>query len=83
MPYAEVSRTRAATLALRMTFLLGKHAMLGHEPPMSARSITTDRPSLLRQLPRDVLAGLTASKKVDSQYLPFIPIHLANACRNF
>ena len=33
--------TRSATLALRITFLLGRQAMLGHEPPISARSTTT------------------------------------------
>lgn len=41
IPYAAASLTRAATLALQITFLLGRHAMFGHEPPITARSTTT------------------------------------------
>src|SRR6187401_1205707 len=40
-PYDEARPIRSATLALRMTFLLGRQAMFGHDPPTSARSITT------------------------------------------
>lgn len=40
-PYAAPRLARSATFALRITFLLGRHAMFGHEPPIRARSITT------------------------------------------
>jgi hypothetical protein len=42
-------------LALWMTFLLGRQAMLGHEPPISPRSITAVRRPA-RQIPGDELA---------------------------
>src|SRR6188508_2214881 len=40
-PYDEARPIRSATLALRITFLLGRQAMFGQDPPTSARSITT------------------------------------------
>src|SRR5882757_5117447 len=42
-PYLAARRTESATLLLLITFLLGRHAMLGHEPPIRARSTTTVR----------------------------------------
>src|SRR5205809_6215984 len=40
MPNSLLRRTYDATLALWMMFLLGKHAMFGHDPPMYLRSTT-------------------------------------------
>src|SRR5690554_1045102 len=42
-----------------MMFLLGRHAMLGHEPPINPRSITTTR--------------RPCSAKVHAMYLPASP----------
>jgi hypothetical protein len=35
--------TKSATLALQISFLLGRQLVLGHEPPISLRSITAVR----------------------------------------
>src|ERR1700674_4687284 len=43
MPNSLLRRKYDATLALWMMFLLGKHAMFGHDPPMYLRSITATR----------------------------------------
>src|SRR5215469_12142251 len=43
MPNSLLRRKYDATLALWMMFLLGKHAMLGHDPPMYLRSTTATR----------------------------------------
>src|SRR5580692_6359350 len=40
MPNSELRRKYDATFALCTMFLLGKHAMFGHDPPMYLRSIT-------------------------------------------
>src|ERR1700677_1398374 len=40
MPNSLLRRKYDATLALWMTFLLGKHAMFGHDPPIYLRSTT-------------------------------------------
>src|SRR5438132_3091560 len=40
MPNSLLRRKYDATFALWMMFLLGKHAMFGHEPPMYLRSTT-------------------------------------------
>src|SRR5258708_26140639 len=42
-PNVAAWRTKSTTLALWITFLLGRQAMLGHEPPISARSTTATR----------------------------------------
>ena len=52
-PYDAARLTRSATLALRITFLLGRQAMFGHDPPIKARSITTTgRPCCARSQAR-------------------------------
>src|ERR1700757_577620 len=43
MPNSRLRRTYDATCALWMMFLLGKHAMFGHDPPMYLRSQTQTR----------------------------------------
>src|SRR6266478_8744611 len=43
MPNSLLRRKYDATLALWMMFLLGRHAMFGHEPPTYLRSTTTTR----------------------------------------
>src|ERR1700761_6682801 len=43
MPNSLPRRKYDATLALWMMFLLGKHAMFGHDPPMYLRSTTATR----------------------------------------
>src|SRR4030088_2224807 len=43
MPNSLLRRKYDATFALWMTFLLGKHAMFGHDPPMYLRSTTATR----------------------------------------
>src|SRR5580693_4013661 len=49
MPNSLLRRKYDATFALWMMFLLGKHAMFGHEPPIYLRSTTTTRfPSLAK-----------------------------------
>src|ERR1700693_3301229 len=40
MPNSLLRRKYDATLALWMMFLLGRHAMFGHDPPMYLRSTT-------------------------------------------
>src|SRR5580658_10573575 len=40
MPNSLLRRKYDATFALWMMFLLGKHAMFGHEPPIHLRSMT-------------------------------------------
>src|SRR5579862_459115 len=40
MPNSLLRRKYDATFALWMMFLLGKHAMFGHDPPMYLRSTT-------------------------------------------
>src|SRR6478609_8174176 len=42
-PYSAAWRTRYATLALEISFLLGMQAMLGQEPPIHLRSTTAVR----------------------------------------
>src|ERR1700688_3505207 len=49
MPNSLLRRKYDATFALWMMFLLGKHAMFGHDPPMYLRSTTaTCFPSLAK-----------------------------------
>src|SRR5579862_7020687 len=43
MPNSLLRRKYDATFALCMMFLLGKHAMFGHDPPMYLRSTTATR----------------------------------------
>src|ERR1700722_19372142 len=43
MPNSSLLRRYDATLALWIMFLLGKHAMFGHDPPIYLRSITATR----------------------------------------
>src|SRR5215472_18241320 len=43
MPNSLLRRKYDATLALWMMFLLGRHAMLGRDPPMYLRSTTATR----------------------------------------
>src|SRR5580704_8508903 len=43
MPNSMLREKNEATLALWMMFLLGRHAMFGHEPPTHLRSTTTAR----------------------------------------
>src|SRR6266850_8035978 len=43
MPNSLLRRKYDATFALWMMFLLGKHAMFGHDPPMYSRSTTATR----------------------------------------
>jgi hypothetical protein len=43
IPYSTPCRANQFAFALRITFLLGKHAMLGHDPPMYFSSTTTVR----------------------------------------
>src|ERR1700736_227846 len=43
MPNSSLRRKYEATFALWMMFLLGKHAMFGHDPPMYLRSTTATR----------------------------------------
>src|SRR6266542_1303255 len=43
MPNSLLRRKYDATFALWMMFLLGKHAMFGHDPPMYLRSMTATR----------------------------------------
>src|SRR6202022_2830728 len=43
MPNSLLRRKYDATFALWMMFLLGKHAMFGHDPPMYLRSTTATR----------------------------------------
>ena len=61
-PYDAARLTRSATLALRITFLLGRQAMFGHEPPIKRALDHDDGAALLRQLPCDVLARLTSAQ---------------------
>src|SRR5437016_2393272 len=42
-PYSAPCRANQFAFALRITFLLGKQAMLGHDPPMYFRSTTAVR----------------------------------------
>ena len=47
IPPRSAPRKYVAIFALSMMFLLGKHAMFGHDPPMNFRSTTATRfPSL-------------------------------------
>src|SRR5882724_5062749 len=43
MPNSLLRRKYDATFALWMMFLLGKHAMFGHDPPIYLRSMTATR----------------------------------------
>src|SRR5882724_12967844 len=43
MPNSLLRRKYDATFALWMMFLLGKHAMFGHDPPIYLRSTTATR----------------------------------------
>src|SRR5580693_5662672 len=43
MPNSSLRRKYDATFALWMMFLLGRHAMFGHDPPMYLRSTTATR----------------------------------------
>src|SRR5260370_42279920 len=43
MPNSLLRRKYDATFALWMMFLLGRHAMFGHDPPMYLRSMTATR----------------------------------------
>src|ERR1700740_1551992 len=43
MPNSSLRRKYDATFALWMMFLLGKHAMFGHDPPRYLRSTTATR----------------------------------------
>ena len=43
MPNSLLRRKYDATFALWIMFLLGKHAMFGHDPPMYLRSTTATR----------------------------------------
>src|ERR1700754_882711 len=43
VPKSAARRAMCATLALEISFLLGRHAMLGHEPPTQRRSTTATR----------------------------------------
>src|SRR5262249_17297346 len=43
MPNSLLRRKYDATFALWMMFLLGRHAIFGHDPPMYLRSITATR----------------------------------------
>src|SRR5262245_4520124 len=43
MPNCAAWRIRCATLALQISFLLGRQAMLGQEPPIHLRSTTAVR----------------------------------------
>src|SRR5215472_17820009 len=43
VPNCAACRVRYATLALQISFLLGRHAMLGQEPPIQRRSTTAVR----------------------------------------
>ena len=61
-PYDAARLTRSATLALRITFLLGRQAMFGHEPPIKRALDHDDGPALLGQVPCDVLARLAAAE---------------------
>ena len=45
-PYSAAWRTRWATRALQISFLLGMQAMLGQEPPIHLRSTTAVVPRL-------------------------------------
>src|SRR6516164_336324 len=46
-PYSAAWRTRCATRALEISFLLGMQAMLGQEPPIHLRSTTAVRRPVL------------------------------------
>ena len=61
-PYDAARLIRSATLALRITFLLGRQAMFGHDPPIKRPLDHDDGPALLRQVPGDVLARLTSAE---------------------
>ena len=50
MPNSSPRRKNDATLALWRIFLLGRQAMLGHDPPMYLRSITATRCPLLAKV---------------------------------
>src|SRR5579863_9545698 len=43
IPYSRLFRKYDATLALWMMFLLGRHAMFGHDPPIYLRSMVATR----------------------------------------
>jgi enoyl-CoA hydratase/carnithine racemase len=43
VPKASACRTTSATLALKISFLLGRQLMLGHDPPIQRRSTTAVR----------------------------------------
>src|SRR5580704_6373958 len=43
MPNSLLRRKYDATFAVWMMFLLGKHAMFGHDPPIYLRSMTATR----------------------------------------
>src|SRR5258706_11193838 len=60
IPNSSLRRKYEATLALWMTFLLGRQAMLGHEPPTYFRSMTA------------VFIPFLAS--VQAMYLPASPL---------
>src|SRR5262245_29296811 len=68
VPYSTAWRTRYATFALQISFLLGRQLMLGQEPPIYRRSTTAvRRPD--RHLPSQELATLAAAE--DQDFKPF------------
>src|ERR1700728_3663790 len=62
MPNSLLRRKYDATFALWMMFLLGKHAMLGHEPPMYLRSDDRDVLSFASKSPRSDGRARTTSE---------------------
>src|SRR5208337_4208748 len=66
IPNSSLLRKKLATFALRMMFLLGRHAIFGHDPPTYLRSISAVRfPDPARcqamYLPASPLPSTTAS----------------------
>src|SRR5208283_272740 len=78
VPNRSAWRTKSATFALQISFLLGRQFVFGQEPPMSLRSTTATRcPALAmcqaRYLPPSPLPRTSKSKRSGSAIVaPFL-----------
>src|ERR1700747_1668924 len=71
-------RARWATFALQISFLLGRQAMLGHDPPIQRRSTTAVRRPAFGQAPPEQLAALAAAE--DQGFETFGSGHRLSPC---
>ena len=65
MPYSAPCRANQFAFALRITFLLGKQAMFGHDPPMYFRSTTAVRWPACAMVHVTLLSGFSTSDNKD------------------